>query len=167
MTPASSKRPPAAPPTAAPIFTPLLLLLSVLLGVVTVGAAALADRVSAGEVFGPALLEGVTELRVVVVEDEDETTFEVVLASPVKGPGVAAASWNTAVDVLQQRCFSASDSQQYFALSPYPWVPHSHICTPPDRKSYAEALFGVSWFNWHCWGHNELSQLLSVHVPRA
>jgi len=56
-------------------------------------------------------------------------------------PMVAAGSENMTSSVWQHRVPSAADSQQYAAGSSYPWLPpHSHTCTPPVPKSYADAF---------------------------
>lgn len=88
------------------------------------------------------MAEGVADEAVfdVLTEAEDD----VVVATPVNGPMLAASKVNTAVVVLQQRSFSPSDSQQYSAFLPNPLDPHSQIWTPSARKSYADELVGVS-----------------------
>lgn len=65
------------------------------------------------------------EYEVWVIETEDEA------GGPVNAPMVAPSKRNTALEVLQQRCLSPSDSQQYVASSAYPWAPHSQIWTSP------------------------------------
>lgn len=152
---------PTAPPTPAPM--PMAFVLFVSCGcAVAVGAnnEAVVDAVS--EALDVVAVGPEVEVLTLVLDDDIDVVLALVLA-----PTTAPCNVKTALCVLQHLCLSASLSQQYFASSAYPWLPHCHTCTPFVLKSYALAFFGVSWFNWHCCGHRSDAQVLSVHVPRA
>jgi len=59
-------------------------------------------------------------------------------------PMLAPGRENTAVCVLQHAVPSRADSQQYAPGFAYPSPTHSHTCTPPVPKLYANALVAES-----------------------
>lgn len=156
-----SKTSTTAPPTPAPM--PMILESSgpfeVLVGV-EVADAALVD--AASDMVGSVAV-GANDDDFALDTDDG---VDVVLAL-VEAPATAPCRVNTAVSVLQHLCLSAWLSQQYWASFPYPVVPHCHTSTPFVLKSYALALFGVSWLSWHSCGQSDEAHVLSVQVPRA
>jgi hypothetical protein len=107
-----SSKPPNPPPTPALIINPLLLF-SITVSAREVVEVGLSDTKVDVAVF----VTVVADLIVEVVEDEIRVvgTADEDGGRPVKAPTVAPGKVNTAVDVLQQRCLSACDSQQYAA----------------------------------------------------
>ncbi|KAF4422341.1 hypothetical protein CFRS1_v001505 [Colletotrichum fructicola] len=106
------------------------------------GSSGLSVDVSAGAVAAavanPSLVlvaPWLAELIVVVAVAAAAVVVVVVKTWPTALPTVAAGSLKTAVEVLQHRVFSRSDSQQYSASAPYPCRSHSHTWTPLLRKS--------------------------------
>jgi hypothetical protein len=96
----------------APSFNPLLLFLitgsACVFVEVGAGENKVDDAVLVTEEADPVVEPTGDEERVVGTEDEEG-------GRPVNAPTVAPGKVNTALNVLQQRCLSACDSQQYSA----------------------------------------------------
>lgn len=112
------------------------------------GAVPVPDSEVVLDVLPVSVLDVSLELTDVGLGDVDVSVPDVLVAVAGSGkvwtarafPMLAPGSENTADCVLQHAVFSLADSQQYAPGFAYPSPTHSHTCTPPVPKLYADGL---------------------------